>query len=381
MPPRGRKRKSDQSIASETQHTPDLVGQKIATKTDSPAVSPSKRRRTGITVSQKQALIDNLQLEVTERARKLRAQYNLQAQGLRTRIEIRVNRIPMALRKLKVGDLLLKHSAGQSKPLAPKQLVASMADRVPPSALEKDYHAARPANRVQPSPWTAYAAPGRPPKRLSDNLVSGDKENRNAHFDGAKKWPRTNHHQQGAAAGAPPQVLSPASSNSRINPRDRELGAVAPSSPIKSYIARPVSPEKQAAATTLLSSMVEKARSNRVASDSRKPAAASSSVNSTTSARIVRRASGTSESSDASTSTVVRKAGKGRAVGTTAAATVRKVPSTTSVATAALSTKKSVMGSIRKGVASAASKRGAASKAAAAAATTTRSGRILRKRD
>jgi hypothetical protein len=33
----------------------------------------------------------------------------LQAQGLRMRIEIRVNRIPMALRTVKMGDLYAKH--------------------------------------------------------------------------------------------------------------------------------------------------------------------------------------------------------------------------------------------------------------------------------
>lgn len=53
---------------------------------------------------------------VTERARKLRAQYMLQAQGLRTRIEIRVNRIPMALRKATMGELLLKYSEDASRP-------------------------------------------------------------------------------------------------------------------------------------------------------------------------------------------------------------------------------------------------------------------------
>ena len=46
---------------------------------------------------------------VTERARKLRAQYMMQAQGLRTRIEIRVNRIPMALRRANMGELFSKH--------------------------------------------------------------------------------------------------------------------------------------------------------------------------------------------------------------------------------------------------------------------------------
>lgn len=79
-----------------------------------------------ITQGQKQALIDNLQLEsvclistlassltfqtVTERARKLRAQYALQAQSLRTRVELRVNRIPKILRTAKMVDLLLKYA-------------------------------------------------------------------------------------------------------------------------------------------------------------------------------------------------------------------------------------------------------------------------------
>ena len=46
---------------------------------------------------------------VTERARKLRAQYALQAQSLRTRIELRVNRIPKSLRKANMGELLERY--------------------------------------------------------------------------------------------------------------------------------------------------------------------------------------------------------------------------------------------------------------------------------
>ncbi|KAL8643765.1 MAG: hypothetical protein Q9210_007565, partial [Variospora velana] len=73
-----------------------------------PTRSPSKRPII-ITQVQKQALIDNLQLEITERARKLRAQYALQAQSLRARIELRVNRIPTAMRKAKMGELYEKY--------------------------------------------------------------------------------------------------------------------------------------------------------------------------------------------------------------------------------------------------------------------------------
>ena len=39
----------------------------------------------------------------------------LQAQGLRARVEIRVNRIPVAMRKVKMGDLVLKHSTTSLK--------------------------------------------------------------------------------------------------------------------------------------------------------------------------------------------------------------------------------------------------------------------------
>jgi hypothetical protein len=107
-------------------HNEDLT----VTPTGSPA-----RKKLKITQSQKQAIIDNLQLEskivlptttmeamvpldsvlltqaVTERARKLRAQYALQAQDLRARIERRVNRIPLALRKATMGELLEKYGA------------------------------------------------------------------------------------------------------------------------------------------------------------------------------------------------------------------------------------------------------------------------------
>lgn len=47
---------------------------------------------------------------VTERARKLRSQYGLLAQGLRSRLEMRVNRIPTALRKTNIMDLVEKYS-------------------------------------------------------------------------------------------------------------------------------------------------------------------------------------------------------------------------------------------------------------------------------
>lgn len=55
--------------------------------------------------------------KVTERARKLRAQYALQANDLRARIERRVNRIPMSLRKANMGELFEKHNTSQAQSL------------------------------------------------------------------------------------------------------------------------------------------------------------------------------------------------------------------------------------------------------------------------
>lgn len=43
---------------------------------------------------------------MTERARKMRAQYQMQAQSLKQRIEMRINRVPKKLWKMTMGDLL-----------------------------------------------------------------------------------------------------------------------------------------------------------------------------------------------------------------------------------------------------------------------------------
>ena len=109
----------------------------------------SARQVPAITGAQKQALIDNLQLEskllriplftpsnvltrsaVTERARKLRAQYALHAQGLRSRLEMRINRVPKQLRSINVAELIDQYSeqleAASSRPLpVPQSAIAS----------------------------------------------------------------------------------------------------------------------------------------------------------------------------------------------------------------------------------------------------------------
>lgn len=66
-PPRGTKRKSDESVLAtdHVDHAQDMATQRIATKDGSPSAqdSPRKKQKTGISMSQKQALIENLQLE------------------------------------------------------------------------------------------------------------------------------------------------------------------------------------------------------------------------------------------------------------------------------------------------------------------------------
>lgn len=82
----------------------------------------------------------------------MRAQYSLQAQGLRSRIEIRVNRIPTSLRKMKMGDLLLKY-------LEQEQGQNRSADRRPPPVPAKDSRCPSPQKPFHDAPRSH--APGR----------------------------------------------------------------------------------------------------------------------------------------------------------------------------------------------------------------------------
>ncbi|KAG0642632.1 Borealin N terminal-domain-containing protein [Tuber brumale] len=84
-----------------------------------PMKSPLRQvRPAGITKNQKATIIENLNLEITERARKLRAQYTMQARSLKQRIEMRINRVPKKLWGMKMGDLLAQHSNRNKEPKA-----------------------------------------------------------------------------------------------------------------------------------------------------------------------------------------------------------------------------------------------------------------------
>ena len=67
-PPRGTKRKSDESVTGDAhgEKAQSMTEHTDTTRTDNPSAAqegPRKKQKTGITMSQKQALIDNLQLE------------------------------------------------------------------------------------------------------------------------------------------------------------------------------------------------------------------------------------------------------------------------------------------------------------------------------
>ncbi|MCJ1295398.1 hypothetical protein MMC34_006960 [Xylographa carneopallida] len=247
---------------------PNAAGKISPLKT--PERSPIKRRRAMITQGQKQALFDNLQLEITERARKLRAQYALQAQSLRTRVESRVNRIPKNLRTAKMGELLLKYA--ESIQRDEEASVKATIKPVPTKPIEKSI-----ANADLQAVKSELPSPTRGAKRSSDTLETADKENA---IDIDQPIPNPKKRNQTAATVPsrqvtnPSSVLSPKSSNSRTlpySPIRPPFGSLQ-----KPYLSQPLSPLKPfspskvtspsktgspakaatAAATTILSNLI-----------------------------------------------------------------------------------------------------------------------------
>ncbi|KAI5796636.1 hypothetical protein EDC01DRAFT_727643 [Geopyxis carbonaria] len=77
--------------------------------------SPLRRVTDGkISKNRKLALIDNLKLEISERGRKLRSQYATQANALKQRIAMRINRVPKKLWKVTMGELLCQIEGSNS---------------------------------------------------------------------------------------------------------------------------------------------------------------------------------------------------------------------------------------------------------------------------
>ncbi|RMJ23168.1 hypothetical protein PHISP_05960 [Aspergillus sp. HF37] len=223
MPPTAAKRKS-------------LSDDEITT----PTGSPPKRLR--ITRKQKQALVDNLQLEITERARKLRAQYALQANDLRARIERRVNRVPVALRHADVGELLEKHKAEETQKQQRKNASRKPAQ---PAKAGRSVTANADPKTHHPSP----TAKSRRTKKQSHEGVYSDKENAPAGepADGLKNPKRRANGAAGGTGtsrvvsqkvqGADSRILSPKSLNSKTYPHSPLRGSPDklshPASPLK----------------------------------------------------------------------------------------------------------------------------------------------------
>ncbi|KAF5674019.1 nbl1 borealin [Fusarium heterosporum] len=362
-PVRSKKRNSEERPSSPTKST------MVTLHSGSPPAhprSPIRKRSPGaITMQQKQAMIDNMQLEITERARRLRAQYNYMATTVRSRIEMRLNRVPMSMRNVKMGDLLQKCLDQE------QQRAARSAALTKPTTIRRG---TSPTKQNRPV-TQGLKPPAQQKKRMSD-AISGDKENDLELSLTAQKRARAN---TDATHVRPGQVLSPTSSNSRMANRSR------PASPTKSSIARPASPLKNSTssrtttASNMLSSMVDKAKASRAGASRKLTTTSTTSSSSTASTAGVRnkQASGTtasrggvsrpatrtgrrsianSESSEASSGTVIRKG-----------ATAKTATS-----------KKGTAGSTRQGATTGASRKTGIKTSTASTGTGT--GRVLRKR-
>ncbi|KAL8655851.1 MAG: hypothetical protein Q9226_002880 [Calogaya cf. arnoldii] len=216
-----------------------------------------------ITQRQKQALIDNLQLEITERARKLRAQYALQAQNLRTRMEMRVNRIPTAMRQANMGELYDKYLG------TTKRQTSEIETKQPDGETEAPQRP-KPIQPTASSPkkQTEHAAPlSRGTKRTSDHFsADDDKENTPDPTIPlqSKKRPRpNNHHPSNPAA-----VLSPKSSNSRTLPPHQSPNRPQLGSPQKSFLSHATSPLKPSITLPVAPKLASPAKAAAVAATS-----------------------------------------------------------------------------------------------------------------
>ncbi|MCJ1249186.1 hypothetical protein MMC30_006409 [Trapelia coarctata] len=212
-----------------------------------PQRSPVRKRPILITQGQKQALIDNLQLEITERARKLRAQFALQTQSLRTRVELRVNRIPKTLRSARMGDLLLKHAESMRQ----QEMAPAM-----PTSQPAPAEATRKGTTANEPKAIMLAAATQPcgTKRTSDTMIAADKENTpdtTQPFPHPKKRTKTAAVVQSRQVTNPSCVLSPKSSNSRTLPPSPVRPPL--DSRQKPHLSRPTSPLKPASSIKMAS--------------------------------------------------------------------------------------------------------------------------------
>ncbi|KAK7632548.1 Borealin N terminal-domain-containing protein [Phyllosticta paracitricarpa] len=321
MPPqRAKKQTASQPSAS------NLIAEFPAPPTSSVASSPSAKtpermspakKSLKVSVAQKQALMDNLQLEVTERARKLRAQYALLSQGLRSRLEMRVNRIPSSLRRTNIMDLVEKYSEqsnsaastqSQTLPSAARQTQALSKSSTPEVTRGKK----RPSNEISVDKEKAVH------RDTDSDLALPKKRTKTTPATNTSKTPATGPTKSRARVvsnqDAPTTVLSPKSNNSRSYPR----------SPIKAVDEKPLKPPPGsvgAAASPLKASLIRpdtragerpgsRGKAGTTGTGRGKKAATKTAASSTrtTRARVSDASSSDSVATDATTgTTIVRK--------------------------------------------------------------------------
>ncbi|KAK5788179.1 hypothetical protein VI817_009137 [Penicillium citrinum] len=328
-----------------------------------PRGPPAKKMR--LTQGQKQALIDNLQLEITERARKLRSQYALQANDLRARIERRVNRIPVSLRKanMELNDLTLEKAISREVQSSNEYLRGSSIARRSCSTNEG-------FSDKENAPATGEPEGLKNPKRRNNTKATGGASRV------VSQEVRSNDQ----------RILSPKSLNSRTYPQSPFRTSPEKGQP--SYLSRPTSPLKPSSplraagpgsrprgATTStvrdgLQPVQPKKTTARSATGPR--AAVNSPLPRPATRQGDRRNSNGSTASSGTTVTKSTRAGAGTRKATTGTASATKKPAVPRNQTASLAVKKTA--------ASAASVRKTTAPAAPAAEATGRGTRALRKR-
>jgi hypothetical protein len=201
---------------------------------------------------------------VTERARHLRAHYALQSSDLRSRIERRINRIPMSLRKANMGELLLKYSeirASQSNNTRPETVLTTTSTTTT-TTTNVPASKSRPLPSIPQNPSSKPSSPvrlatsvSRPARRVSNDEIhiASDKENDDNAGQSTDVLPTLKNPKRVKAGGPtsratsrtgkPTSVLSPKSHNSRTLPRSPIKDYQSPTKH-QSYIARPISPLK-----------------------------------------------------------------------------------------------------------------------------------------
>jgi hypothetical protein len=208
-------------------------------------------------------LVSHSDSVVTERARHLRAHYALQSSDLRSRIERRINRIPMNLRKANMGELLLKYSeirANQSNSTgletAPATHSTTTANVPVPRSRPLPSIPQHPSSKPS-SPVRLAASVSHPARHVSNDEIhiASDKEN-DDNAGPSTDIPSTLKNPKRVKVGGPTpratsrtgkptSVLSPKSHNSRTLPQSPIKDYQSPTRH-QSYIARPTSPLKPA---------------------------------------------------------------------------------------------------------------------------------------